>query len=181
MWKSGKGGGSAIRKAEVEESFFKVWKINLTPKNFDKRNRLCSNVLKLEAIKEIKRTVASVEFNDEQSESRSTGSYCDVGCAVIFYPVLFLSRALNLSRALTWESEECKITQRDAMLLPEGPSPPLEEWKHKSGDAYTTIYPPSIHSQRKPTTFVVVDFFGRCRRTRVPTRPVILDDGKLNN
>ncbi|KOX69169.1 hypothetical protein WN51_06322 [Melipona quadrifasciata] len=55
----------AIRKAEVEESFFKVRKINLTPKNFDnqsiKRNRLCSNVLKLEAIKEIKRTVASVE------------------------------------------------------------------------------------------------------------------------
>lgn len=42
--------------------------------------------------------------------------------------VLFLSRALNLSRALTWESEECKITQRDAMLLPEGP-PPFQEWK----------------------------------------------------
>lgn len=46
--------------------FLKVVKIDLTPKNFDnhriKRNRLYRNVLKLQAIKEIKRTVAPAEI-----------------------------------------------------------------------------------------------------------------------
>lgn len=73
-----------------------------------------------------------------------------------FLPCLsFLPQALNLSRALTWEPEECKITQLDAMLLPGGPPTTSNSGKCKSGGCtYTDRYPPNTRPE--PETSVLL-------------------------